>query len=81
MEQSVVEDQGIGQYNFDEIETTSNGVRLRYNEAMYIDLHLAGSVVATYKEKPLPGICAIYRQYFLLQTGPKFEQVLGTPAA
>jgi hypothetical protein len=81
MDQSIVDDQGIGQYSFNEIQRIGNDVRLRYNEAMYVDLYLAGSLIATYNEEPLPGICAIYRQYFLLQTGPKFEQVLGTPAA
>ena len=52
----------------------------RYPEALHIDLHLAGGVLATYDEQPLSGICAIYRQYFLMQTGPEIAQVLETDA-
>ena len=76
--QSVIDDQGIGRYTFNEVERISNGLLLRFNEAMRIDLHLAGPIAATYDEQPLPGFCAIYRQFFLVQSGPVIEQVLGT---
>jgi hypothetical protein len=69
--QAVFDDQGIGRYSFNEIESISNGVRFRFNEALYIDLYLRGPVAATYDEQPAPGLCAIYRQYLLLQSGPR----------
>jgi hypothetical protein len=77
---SVVDDQGIGRYTVSEVEQIPNGLRLSFNEALHIDLHLAGGVLATYDEQPLSGICAIYRQYFLMQTGPEIAQVLETDA-
>ena len=70
----VVDDQGIGRYTLNEIERAPHGVRLCFNEAMRIDLHLAGDFGATYDEQPLPGVRAIYQQFLLLQTGPTIEE-------
>jgi hypothetical protein len=73
---SVVDDQGIVRYSVSEVEQIPNGVRLSFNEALHIDFDLAGSISATYDEQPVSGICAIYRQYFLMQTGPEITRVL-----
>jgi hypothetical protein len=70
----VIADQGIGQYSFNELECTAGGLRFHFNEALRIDLGLPGTLEATYDEQPLPGYCAIYRQLFLVQTGPIIEQ-------
>ncbi len=64
----------IGRYSFNQIEPTANGVRLHFNENLDIDLELP-VIDATYEERPVPGLCAIYRQYFLLQSGPSIEMV------
>ncbi len=77
---AVVDDQGIGRYTLNEVERISDGVRLSFNEALHIDLQLAGGVLAIYDEQPLPELCAIYRQYFLIQSGPKIERVAETDA-
>ena len=65
----------IGCYTFNEIQPTTKGVRLHFNEDLDIDLELGGAINATYEERPLPELCAIYRQYFLLQSGPSIERV------
>ena len=72
---SIVDDPGIGRYTFNEIKQITDGVRLVFNEALSIDLHLSGEVLATYDEQPLPGVCAIYKQLFLVQSGPRIERV------
>ena len=77
---SVNDDQGIGRYSVSEVEQIQNGVRLSLNEAMYIDFDLAGSIAATYDEQPVSGIRAIYRQFFLIQSGPEITRVLETEA-
>ena len=74
--QSIVHDQGIGRYSFSEVKQIPNGVRLSFNEALYIDFDLGGGISATYDEQPVSGVSAIYRQYFLLQTGPEIKQAL-----
>src|SRR5205085_10356849 len=71
----VFDDQGIGRYSFNQVEPIATGIRLRFNERLYIDLALAGPIAATYDEQPLPNLCAIYRQYFLVQSGPSIESV------
>ena len=70
----VFDDQGIGRYSFNQIEPIANGVRLQFNENLDINLEL-NAVDATYEERPLPELCAIYRQYFLVQSGPSIETV------
>ena len=70
----VADNARIGRYTFNEIEPASNGVRLHFNENLDIDLELDG-LDATYEERPLPELCAIYRQYFLVQSGPSIETV------
>lgn len=77
---SVLDDQGIGRYTVSEVQRLPNGVRLAFNEALQIDFELAGSISATYDEQSVSGIRAIYRQYFLMQTGPKITRVLETDA-
>jgi hypothetical protein len=77
---SVIDDQGIVRYSVNEVERMPNGVRLSFNEALHLDFDLAGSISATYDEQPVSGICAIYRQYFLMQTGPEITRVLETDA-
>jgi hypothetical protein len=77
---SVIDDQGIGRYSVSEVERIPNGVRLSFNQALQIDFDLAGSISATYDEQPVSGICAIYRQYLLMQTGPEIRRVLETDA-
>lgn len=69
----IIDDQGIGLYTFNEIERASNGLRLLFNQAMQIDLQLSGPIEATYDEQPLPGRWAVYRQFFLVQSGPEIE--------
>jgi hypothetical protein len=73
---SIVDDQGIGRYSLDEVLQIQNGVRLSFNEALRIDPYLAGWISATYDEQPLSGVYAIYRQYFLMQSGPEIEREL-----
>jgi hypothetical protein len=70
----VADDARVGRHTFNEIERVSNGVRLLFNENLDIDLELDG-LDATYEERPLPELCAIYRQYFLVQSGPSIETV------
>jgi hypothetical protein len=70
----VADNARIGRYTFNEIEPVSNGVRLHFNENLDIDLEL-DAIDATYEERPLPELCAIYRQYFLVQSGPSIETV------
>ena len=77
----VVADQGIGKYTFNELERTAGGLRLRFNEALCLNLELSGTLGATYDERPLPDYGAIYRQLFLVQTGPIIEGPLGPRAA
>lgn len=77
---SVVDDQGIGRYTFNGLEQIPDGMRLSFNEALYIDLRLGGGVSATYDEQPLPDFCAIYTQLFLVQSGPKLERLAETDA-
>ena len=72
----IIDDQGIGTYDFNELERAPDGVRLCFNQALRIDLNLAGSIDATYDEKLLPGVRATYRQFLLVQSGPKIEQVM-----
>lgn len=70
----VADNARIGSYSFNEIQSIPNGVRLHFNEGLDIDLEL-GAIDANYEERPLPGLCAIYRQYFLVQSGPSIETV------
>lgn len=58
---SVVDDVGIGRYSFNQVEWTRDGIRLCCNEAMRIELRLAGPTVhATYKERVSPRLRAVY---------------------
>jgi len=70
----VADDARIGRYSFNQIEPITNGVRFHFNENLDIDLEL-GAIDATYDERPLPEVCAIYRHYFLVQSGPSIETV------
>jgi hypothetical protein len=69
----VADNARIGRYSFNEIQPITTGVRLHFNEDLDIDLGLGGTIDASYDEKPLAGVCAIYQQFFLLQTGPHIE--------
>ena len=69
----VADNAQIGRYSFNQIEPIANGVRLHFNENLDIDLGLAGIIDAVYEEHPFPELCAIYRQYFLFQSGPSIE--------
>ena len=71
----VADNARIGRYSFNEIEPIANGVRLHFNENLDIDLELAATIDADYEEQPLPELCAIYRQYFLVQSGPCIETI------
>ncbi len=71
----VVDNAQIGTYSFNQIELITNGVRFDFNENLNIDFELGVSINATYEETPLPELCAIYRQYFLVQSGPSIETV------
>jgi hypothetical protein len=77
---SVVDAQGIGRYSVTGIGKIPNGVRLSFNEALHIDFDLGESISATYEERVVADIRAIYRQYFLMQTGPKIVRVLQSNA-
>jgi hypothetical protein len=70
----VADNARIGRYTFNQVETIANGVRFHFNENLDIDLEI-DAIDATYEERPLPELCAIYRQYFLLQSGPSIETV------
>ena len=70
----VADNARIGRYTFNQIEPRANGVRLHFNEELDIDLEL-NAVDANYDERPLPELCAVYRQYFLVQSGPSIETV------
>ena len=72
---TVADNARIGRYTFNEIQPIANGVRLQFNENLEIDLELVGTIDAAYEEQPLPELCAIYRQYFLWQSGPSIETV------
>lgn len=75
VDKSVVADNArIGRYSFNQIEPIPNGVRLHFNENLDIELELS-AIDVTYDERPLPELCAIYRQYFLLQSGPSIQTV------
>jgi hypothetical protein len=70
----VADNARIGRYSFNEIRSIPNGVRLHFNEDLDIDLEL-GAIDTNYEERALPELCAIYRQYFLVQSGPSIETV------
>ena len=70
----VADNARIGRYSFNELEPTANGVRFHFNENLDIDLEIE-VIDATYEERPVPELCAIYRQYFLVQSGPSIETV------
>jgi hypothetical protein len=70
----VADNARIGRYSFNQIERTANGVRFHFNENLDIDLKIE-VIDATYEERPVPELCAIYRQYFLVQSGPSIEMV------
>jgi hypothetical protein len=71
----VADNAQIGRYSFNRIESIAKRVRLHFNENLDINLELAGTIDAASEEQPLPELCAIYRQYFLLQSGPSIETV------
>jgi hypothetical protein len=73
---SVLDDVGIGRYNFNQVERTRDGIRLCFNEAMRIELRLAGPVHATYEERVSSRLRAVYRQFLLVQSGPRIEEVV-----
>ena len=77
----VIDDQGIGRYTLNEIERTGEGVQLRFNEVLRIDLHLAAGIEGTYDEQPLPGVRAVYRQFLIVQGGPTIEELADRPPA
>ena len=68
----VTDNARIGSYSFNEIQPTANGVRLNFNENLDIEFEL-NAIEASYEERPVPELCAIYRQYFLVQSGPSIE--------
>ena len=70
----VADNAGIGLFSFNQIEPITNGVRLQFNENLDIDLELK-TIDGTYDERPVPELCAIYRQCFLVQSGPFIERV------
>ena len=69
----VTDNARIGRYGFNEVEPIANGILLHFNEILDIDLELATMIDAEYGEQPLLELCAIYRQYFLVQSGPSIE--------
>ena len=77
----VIDDQGIGRYTLNEIERTGEGVQLRFNEVLRIDLHLAAGIEGTYDEQPLPGVRAVYRTFLIVQSGPKIEELADRPSS
>ena len=72
----VADGAGIGLFSFNQIEPIANGLRLQFNENLDIDLELE-TVDAKYDERPVPELCAIYRESFLVQSGPFIERVAG----
>ena len=70
----VADNARIGQYSFNEVKPIQNGLRLHFNENLDIDLGIVGALQASYEERPLPELCAIYRQHFLVQSGPSIER-------
>lgn len=74
---AVVEDQGIGRYTFNEVQLEANGVCLCFNEQMRIDLRVSGQLHATYEERDSPTLRAVYRESFLVQSGPSIEELEG----
>jgi hypothetical protein len=68
----VADNARISRYSFNEIQRVANGVRLHFNEDLDVDLELT-TIAATYDEQPLPELRAVYRQYFLVQSGPFIE--------
>lgn len=79
--QTVTDEEGIDIYGLIEVKRLPSGVRLRFAEHLAIDLELTGSVAGTYDEKPLRNLVAVYRQRFLLQSGPHLERLRGASAA
>lgn len=71
---AVADNARIGRYTFNQVEPAANGLRLHFNENLDIDLELA-AIDITYDERPLPEVRAIYRQYLLMQSGPRIETV------
>lgn len=74
---TVLDDQGIGRYTFNEVELVADGVCLCFNERMRINLRVSGQLHATYKEQALPTLRAVYRQFLLVESGPFIEEFKG----
>ena len=77
---TIVDNQGIERYSFNQLERTREGMRLCFNEMMRIDLRLVGPVHATYEERASPGLHALYRGFLFVQSGPKIEGTGGDVA-
>jgi len=73
--QTVNDEEGIDIYGLVEVKRLPSGVRFSFAEHLAIDLELAASVAGTYDEKPLRDVVAVYRQRFLLQSGPHLERL------
>jgi hypothetical protein len=69
----IIDDQGIGRYSLNYVERTDEGVCLRFNEVMRVNLQLKGEIEATYEEQVLPGTSATYRSFLIVQCGPTIE--------
>lgn len=63
----------IGIYTLNEPERTGSGLRFHCDPELTIDLEIAGGIHGSYHERPAPGLRALYRQFFLVQTGPVIE--------
>lgn len=74
---AVLDDQGIGRYTFNEVELIADGVSLCFNERMRINLRVSGQLHATYEERALPTMRAVYRQFLLVESGPFIEEFKG----
>ena len=73
----VADNTRIGRYTFNQVSPAANGVRLHFNENLDIDLELP-AIDVTWNERPLPEVRAIYRQYLLVQSGPRIERLGNT---
>lgn len=72
---SVTDKARIGRYTFNEPERVDGGIRLHFDPELTIDLELFGEVRGSLEEQSAPGLVALYRQVFLVPTGPVIKSV------
>ena len=65
------DDQGIGTYTLNRVQSVPGGLHISFNELLRLEIVLDGPIDATYEERLLPGHTAVYRMVLGAETGPK----------